>query len=92
MDAIVLIGPPGCGKSHLGRLLISSGVADYVELEPILVERFGKGEEFLANKTAALAFIAKHFRDRIANADTVIAFESTGLSDWPMLEELGTPR
>ncbi len=41
LEVIVLMGPPGSGKSFLGNRLKQQGIVDYVEREPILVETFG---------------------------------------------------
>ena len=35
-EAIVLMGPPGSGKSFLGNHLASQGMVSYLELEPFL--------------------------------------------------------
>lgn len=82
------MGPPGCGKSFLGSRLAALGIARYTELEPILVERFGTGERFAANKDAALRFIRDHFEAELRGGPRPVAFESTGVSDRPLLESL----
>lgn len=56
-DAIVLMGPPGSGKSHLGRVLQERGIGSYRELEPLLRETFGSGREFNARIREAGAFV-----------------------------------
>ena len=83
------MGPPGSGKTFFGKRLAELGMARYVELEPILVERFGTGASFLANKGAALAFIAESHEAALAESGLPVAIESTGVSDRPLLEKLG---
>lgn len=85
---IVLMGPPGSGKSFIGNTLARRGIARYVELEPILVKKFGKGSEFLSNKAAALAFIRESYRTQLNEAAGPIAIESTGVSDRAFIEEM----
>jgi hypothetical protein len=82
------MGPPGCGKSFLGNHLSELGVVSYVELEPILVEKFGTGPEFAANKPRAIDFIRQSYREQLADRSRVVAFESTGVTDRPHLEDL----
>jgi len=87
-DGVVLMGPPGSGKSFLGNQLARRGIASYAELEPILVEKFGRGAEFLANKRAVVRFIRESYAQQLRDARGPVAFESTGVSDRPLLEEL----
>jgi shikimate kinase len=86
------MGPPGCGKSHLGRALHAAGVCDYRELEPELMARFGMDAQFQANKAAALAFIENELTAQMDGAATPVAVETTGLSDEPMLRRLAQSR
>jgi hypothetical protein len=88
LDAIVPMGPPGSGKSFLGNRLKLHGIVAYVELEPILVDTFGTGPEFASNKARAVAFIRDCYREQLAHRSNVIAFESTGVTDRPLLEEI----
>lgn len=86
---VVLMGPPGSGKSFIGKLLARAGVASYLELEPVLVSRFGSGDEFLRNKAAALAFIrASHIDQLERSTGRPVVLESTGISDRPLIDEL----
>ena len=87
-DGLVLMGPPGSGKSFIGNALAARGIASYVELEPLLVAKFGQGDRFLANKRAALAFIRASYETQLASASKPVALESTGVSDRPLLEGL----
>jgi predicted kinase len=88
IDALVLMGPPGSGKSFLGRRLHECGIASYVELEPILVNRFGQGSEFASNKQAALELICQSYTRQLESREQLVAFESTGISDRSVLESL----
>jgi shikimate kinase len=87
-EAIVLMGPPGSGKSYLGNRLAKEAVADYLELEPILRERFGEREEFRERFGEVGTFLRSFYRDQLASADQTVAFESTGITDRPFLEEM----
>jgi shikimate kinase len=85
---IVLLGPPGSGKSHLGCLLARRGAARYTEFEPLLIARFGTGEAFAARKTEALAFLKQNYGDLLRAGGLPLVIESTGLSEEPILREL----
>lgn len=87
-DAVVLMGPPGSGKSFLGNHLAAEGIVEYRELEPLLRREFGAREAFLERKHAAGAFIARSYREQLAGARLPVAIESTGISDRPILEPL----
>jgi hypothetical protein len=82
------MGPPGCGKSFLGNRLARQGIASYLELEPILRERFGTGDEFRARILEVGAFLVRSYRDQLARSVLPVAFESTGITDRPILEQL----
>jgi shikimate kinase len=88
IDAIVLLGPPGCGKSHLGRSLHERGLARFTELEPELVGRFGTGAAFAARKAEALEFIEASHRRQLAAGGLPAVLESTGLSERGLLLRL----
>jgi gluconate kinase len=82
------MGPPGSGKSYIGNSLATEKIASYLELEPLLVEKFGKGAEFLSNKDAALRFIRESYSEQLQHARGPVAFESTGVSDRALIESL----
>ena len=82
------MGPPGSGKSFIGNCLALRGIAHYVELEPVLVARFGQRRDFLLRKEAALRFIRDSYITQLKDAARPVAFESTGVSDRSLLEDL----
>jgi shikimate kinase len=90
IDAIVLIGPPGCGKTHLGHGLHERGLARFHELEPELLLRFGTGADFAARKQEALAFVEASHRAQLATGGRPAVLESTGLSDRELLLRLAS--
>lgn len=82
------MGPPGCGKSHLGRLLHEQGLAHFHDLEPELLAQFGSGEDFAANKPAALAWIEQQLILQLEGRELPVIIQSTGLSDRELLLRL----
>ena len=85
-DGVVLMGPPGSGKSYLGAALRDAGVARYEEIEPLLVARFGTGAAFAGRKDEALAFIREQYERLLDVPGLPVVIESTGVSDRPMIE------
>ena len=85
---VVLLGPPGSGKSFLAECFARRFDLDYVEHEALLVRRWGTVERFVANKAEALAEIERDLVERLGRGDRPVVFETTGLSDRPMLERL----
>lgn len=67
---------------------MAMGIAHYVELEPLLVAKFGKGAQFQANKAAALQFIRESYATQLRDATGPVAFESTGVSDRALIDAL----
>jgi hypothetical protein len=88
VDGIVIVGPPGSGKSHLGRLLKQRGLTHFVDLEPELLACFGKGQEFAARKTEALEFLRLRYLEQLTSSELPVMFQSTGLSDRGILIDL----
>jgi adenylate kinase family enzyme len=76
-DFVVLMGPPGAGKSYLGCLLRDQLGMIYTPLEPELRSRFGSGAEFLSRKVEALAFIEATLTQQQAAVDRPVVVEST---------------
>jgi shikimate kinase len=82
------MGPPGCGKSYLGRLLDLQGILGFKDLEPALMARFGTGEEFAAQKQEALDYIEEMYLRQLTVTDKPLGIQSTGLSDREILIRL----
>ena len=87
-DAIVLMGPPGCGKSFIGNRLDAAGVASYLELEALLRQKFGVNREFKANLKEARKFVWRSYHDQLREFERAVALESAGWLDRPLLESL----
>jgi hypothetical protein len=84
---VVLLGAPGSGKSAIGALLGASGFR-WREWEPIILERWGSRESFLAAKAEALPLLHREIRSWIDEDGPVAVIESTGLSDAAFLDDL----
>lgn len=87
VDVVVLLGAPGSGKSSVGERLGARGFR-WREWEPLIVERWGGRERFVAAKDEALPALHREIRDWIADDGGPAVFETTGLSDSPLLAEL----
>jgi hypothetical protein len=84
--AVVLMGPFGSGKTHLGHGLSAAGVADYIELEPTVYRLFSDGREL--DLARATRFIRDHYHEQLAAGRGPVAFESTGVTQRPLLLEV----
>jgi shikimate kinase len=87
VDVVVLLGPPGSGKSTIGERLGSRGLR-WRDWESIIVQRWGSRENFVANKADALPALHEEILDWIASDHRTAVFETTGLSDAPLLSAL----
>lgn len=88
VNAILLMGPPGSGKSTLGHELNRQGLATYTELEPLIVEVFGSGESFVPKRPQAHRWIRDFYRQQLRDGSLPIVIETTGIGDRAFLEEL----
>jgi len=84
---VVLVGAPGSGKSTIGALLGASGLR-WREWEPLILERWGSREAFVAAKADALPLLHREVRSWIEEDGPVAVVESTGLSDAAFLDDL----
>jgi hypothetical protein len=87
IEVVVLLGPPGAGKTSVGRALASEGFR-WREWEAEVVAQWGDRSTFVANKDEALPVLHAALRSWIAEGPPVAVIESTGLSDAALLDEL----
>ena len=86
LQAVILMGPFGCGKTYLGKRLRIQNIAEYVELEPIVYERFGAGSDF--DVARATEYIRSQYMQQLSSSKKLVAFESTGITQRPLLLEV----
>jgi len=87
---ILLMAPPGSGKSTLGNELNRQGVASYTELEPKLKEMFGKGEEFAKHRPKAHLWIWEFYRRELKEATLPVVMETTGIAGRDFIDEMSS--
>lgn len=76
---IILLGPNGVGKSHIGRLLERENLAKYYSIEEFFMERYGNLEAFKADRSNAYAEFEESVREN--KMSPRILFEESGISD-----------
>jgi shikimate kinase len=86
-SAVVLLGPPGSGKSTVGAALGRLGLR-WREWEPSILERWRSRDDFIAEKRTALPWLHDEIIRWIDSDRTVAVIETTGLSDAPLLDRL----
>jgi hypothetical protein len=84
LDVVVLMGPPGTGKSYLGNRLRERGVASYLEIEPLIVEKFGSDLESQSAEVGT--YLWRSYKQQLEDAEGVVVFESAGIVDRPFHE------
>jgi hypothetical protein len=84
---VVLLGPPGSGKTSVGEELGRLGFR-WREWEMAILERWGTRAEFVANKRTALPELQRDVRAWIEADVARAVIETTGLSDGPFLDAL----
>ena len=87
VTCIVLLGPPASGKSTVGAALGALGYR-WREWEPVLIERWGSRENFIANKERALREHQGDLAAFITEPGGTAVLETTGISDAPFLDIL----
>ena len=86
---MVLLGPPGSGKTTVGFELERLGLR-WREWELTILGRWGSHDNFVANKVEGLRLLHDEIRAFIEQPGPPAAIETTGLSDAPFLDRLGT--
>jgi shikimate kinase len=87
VEVVVLVGAPGSGKSSIGRRLGQLGLR-WRDWEAAIVERWGTRDAFVARKAEALPALHDEIVGWIGSDRTPAVFETTGLSDAPLLARL----
>ena len=81
-QVVVLLGPPGSGKSAVGAALAELGLR-WTDRERELLERWGSLEAFVANKTEALRALHDELRRQGEGSGTVGALARQALEMLP---------
>lgn len=81
MDALVLLGPNGVGKSTVGRALAATGHFRFLDLEGFFVQQYGTIDAYRANRETAYARFEALVRSAIATGGGPVVFEEVGLNE-----------
>jgi predicted kinase len=85
---ILLMAPPGSGKSTLGNELNRLGIASYTELEPKLIQLYGEGEEFAKHRSTAHLWIWDFYRNELMQSTLPVVMETTGIAGREFINEM----
>jgi shikimate kinase len=86
-SVVVLLGPPGSGKSTIGAALAGRGLR-WCDWEALLLERWGSTATFVEHKAEALTAHHEELRAFIEAPGAPAVVESTGISDAAFLDGL----
>ena len=90
-SAVVLVGPPGAGKSTIGAELGRLGLR-WHEWEQGILDRWGSRDAFVANKDDGLRLLHAEIEALIDTPGAPVVLETTGLSDATFLDRLAAER
>ncbi len=90
-SAVVLVGPPGAGKSTIGAELGRLGLR-WREWEQGILDRWGSRDAFVANKDDGLRLLHAEIEGLIDTPGAPVVLETTGLSDAAFLDRLAAER
>ena len=88
VQAIILIGNAGAGKTWVGEVLSRGMGLEFLDLERMLLERYGTTEEFIANKPEALKWFEAQVRNQIADGERTVIFEVGAFSQQETIRRL----
>jgi shikimate kinase len=81
MEALILLGPNGVGKSTIGRALAGTGRFQFIDIEAFFVEAYGSLEAYRANRQLAYAQLEAFLRNAIAESTLPVVFEEVALNE-----------
>lgn len=85
IEVIVLLGPPGSGKTTVGAELGRRGFR-WREWELAILERWHSRENFLVHKAETMPLLHEEIRAWCRELGGTAVFETTGLSDAPLID------
>lgn len=88
LEVLILMGPPGSGKTAVGYELAASYGYRYTDHEAELVEKYGPVELFVRYKKKAMKELHESIIASIDSSLPPIVFETTALSEKEFVEGL----
>jgi shikimate kinase len=80
VDALILVGPNGVGKSTVGRALARTGGFRYLDLEAFFARRYASLAAYRADRAHAYVEFEDTVRQSIAAEAVPVVFEDVGLN------------
>lgn len=88
LEVVVLLGPPGSGKTAIGHLLSSEFGYRYTDYEAGLVERYGPLELFVNHKRRAIRELHEEILGSIDANSPPLVIETTALSERKFIDDI----
>lgn len=85
---MILIGTPGSGKTWVGEVLARRKGLCFLDLEGMLLARYGSTAEFIADKPRALEWFEERVRVCVAEQDRTVVFEVGAFSQRDTIRRL----
>ena len=90
LGIVVLIGTPGSGKTWVGEVLARRLGLRFLDLERMLLDRYGSTDAFLARKAEALDWFETEVRRHASERTRTLVFEAGAFSQRETIRRLRT--
>jgi predicted ABC-type ATPase len=80
-EFVILVGPNGVGKSHVGAVLSAHFLCEYISIERFFKDRYSTKDAFRADQPAAYRALLKQLLATSERTGCPVVFEQVALSE-----------